>query len=61
MLYKVILDTQAEDDVTETALWYEEKQAGFGKQFVLRFEEVLTFLQKNQIFLLKFIHISGVL
>lgn len=47
MRYELILDTQAEDDIADAALWYEEQRTGLGEQFVLRFEEALDLLAEN--------------
>ena len=45
--YKLIVLPQAELDVKEASIWYEEQQEGIGLEFALGFENRLGLLKQN--------------
>jgi len=47
MSYQLRLRPQAESDIEETALWYEERQAGLGGAFVHEVRQAINSLKSN--------------
>jgi len=45
--YKLIVSPQAELDVIEASIWYEEKQIGLGLDFAQSYENRLDLLKRN--------------
>lgn len=45
--YKLIVLPQAELDVKDASIWYEEQQEGFGLKFAISFENRLNLLRQN--------------
>lgn len=63
MTYSLELTQAAKLDVQEAWLWYEEKQAGLGDDFVLSLEATINFIiRKPHIFEVKFedLHIAPI-
>ncbi len=47
MKYKVIIRPEAEDDLKEAFLWYEDKRRGLGYDFLLQVDAGLRFIERN--------------
>lgn len=47
MLYKLIIKPPAEMDVIEAVEWYEGQSQGLGEKFLLAYEEVESWLNRN--------------
>ena len=47
MTYQLRLRPQVESDIEETALWYEERQAGLGGAFVHEVRQAINSLKSN--------------
>ncbi|MDD4673084.1 MAG: type II toxin-antitoxin system RelE/ParE family toxin [Bacteroidales bacterium] len=46
-MYKSIILPLAKEDITNAALWYEEKQTGLGKRFTQQVREKVYFIKEN--------------
>lgn len=46
-MYKAIILPLAKEDISEAALWYNEKQQGLGKRFTAEVRETVHFLKQN--------------
>lgn len=47
MKYKVIVRTEAEDDLKESFSWYEDKRRGLGYDFLLQVDAGINFINRN--------------
>ena len=47
MKYKVIIRPEAENDLKETFLWYEDKRKGLGHDFLLHIDAGIRFIERN--------------
>lgn len=47
MKYKVIVRPEAEDDLKKVFLWYEDKRAGLGYDFLLQVDAGINFINRN--------------
>lgn len=47
MKYEVIVSNEAANDILEIVEWYEAQKKNLGDQFLLSFDEVISFLEKN--------------
>ncbi len=47
MTHQIIIRPEAENDLRESFLWYEEKRQGLGHDFLLQIEAGLKFIQRN--------------
>ncbi len=47
MKYRVIIRPEAEDDLKEAFLWYEDKSKGLGFEFLSQVEAGLKFIEEN--------------
>ena len=47
MKYKVIIRFEAENDLKEVFLWYEDKRLGLGYDFLLQVDAGLRFIERN--------------
>ncbi|NOZ69901.1 MAG: type II toxin-antitoxin system RelE/ParE family toxin [Deferribacteres bacterium] len=47
MKYRVIIRPEAEDDLREVFLWYEEKRKGLGYDFLLQVDAGIRFIARN--------------
>lgn len=47
MKYKLIVRTEAEDDLKEAFSWYEDKRTGLGYDFLLQFDAGINFVNRN--------------
>jgi toxin ParE1/3/4 len=47
MSYHLIFTTETQDDLREAFLWYEEKRAGLGIDFMLSIEATLHSVERN--------------
>ena len=47
MKYRVIVRPEAEDDLKEAFLWYEDKRHGLGYDFLLQVDEGIRFIERN--------------
>jgi plasmid stabilization system protein ParE len=47
MTYQLRLRPQVESDIEETALWYEERQAGLGGAFIWEVRQAINTLKSN--------------
>ncbi len=47
MKYEVIVSNEAATDILEIIEWYEAQKENLGDQFLLSFDEVIRFLEKN--------------
>jgi plasmid stabilization system protein ParE len=47
MKYDIIVSNDAETDILEIIDWYEAQKEDLGDQFLLSFDEVISFLEKN--------------
>ena len=47
MKHQIIIRPEAENDLRESFLWYEEKRLGLGHDFLLQIEAGLKFIQRN--------------
>ena len=47
MTYELRLRPQVESDIQDTALWYEERQAGLGGAFVREVRQAINALKSN--------------
>jgi hypothetical protein len=47
MKHQIIIRPEAENDLRESFLWYEEKRQGLGHDFLLQIEAGLKFIQRN--------------
>jgi len=45
--YKILIRAEAEDDLREAFLWYEDKRFGLGYDFLLQIEVGLKFIERN--------------
>lgn len=46
-MYRLLFSKEAENDVDEAVLWYEEQKKGLGQQFASRLEEALYLLETS--------------
>ena len=47
MRYRVIIRSEAENDLTEAFSWYEDKRQGLGYDFLLQVDAGLRFIERN--------------
>ena len=47
MKYKLIIRPEAEEDLAEAFIWYEERRKGLGYDFLLQINIALRFLERN--------------
>ncbi|MEW6095732.1 MAG: type II toxin-antitoxin system RelE/ParE family toxin [bacterium] len=47
MKYKVIIRPEAEDDLKEAFLWYEDRRLGLGYDFLLQVDAGIMFIERN--------------
>lgn len=47
MKYEIIITDEADGDIEAAADWYEEKQSGLGKKFVLSIKACLKMILRN--------------
>ncbi len=47
MKYKAFIMPEAENDLKETFLWYEDKRVGLGYDFLLQVDASLRFIERN--------------
>ena len=47
MTYELILKEEADHDVLEGYVWYEQKQGGLGEKFLEEVEKYLSIIRKN--------------
>lgn len=47
MKYRVIVRPEAEDDLKEAFLWYEDKRNGLGHDFLLQIDAGIRFIERN--------------
>ena len=47
MSYELIIRPEAESDVLETFLWYENKRKGLGHDFLLQIDAGICFINRN--------------
>lgn len=47
MKYEVIIDTDANNDLTDIALWHEEQRIGLGIEFTEQFDYIVDNLSDN--------------
>ncbi len=47
MKYKLIITNEADADIEAASDWYEEKQSGLGKKFVLSIKACLKMISRN--------------
>lgn len=47
MKYRVIIRPEAEDDLKEAFLWYEDKRKGLGLDFLLQVDAGIRFIGRN--------------
>jgi toxin ParE1/3/4 len=47
MKYEIVIKPEAENDLSETFGWYEERRNGLGYDFLLQVEAGLCFIEKN--------------
>lgn|SRR5574337_232482 len=47
MEYKVLIRPEAEKDLADAFLWYEDKRQGLGHDFLLRVDAGLRFIARN--------------
>jgi len=47
MSYKLVIRAEAEAEIEEAFRWYEERQSGLGKDFLLRVDACLSLIRKN--------------
>ena len=47
MKYEVIIRPEAENDLKEAFMWYENKRAGLGYDFLLQVDAGLRFIKRN--------------
>lgn len=47
MKYEVIIRPEAENDLKEALIWYEDKRPGLGYDFPLQVEAGLRFIERN--------------
>lgn len=47
MNHKVIIRPEAEKDIEEAFLWYEDKRVGLGYDFLLQIDAGLRFIERN--------------
>jgi toxin ParE1/3/4 len=47
MKYRVIVRPEAENDLNEAFLWYEDKRKGPGHDFLLLIDAVIRFISRN--------------
>lgn len=49
MSYKAIIRPEAQNDLREAFLWYEEKRKGLGHDFLLQVDAGIRFIERNPI------------
>lgn len=49
MKYKIITRPEAENDLKEAFLWYEDKRKGLGYEFLLHIDAGVRFIQRNPV------------
>ncbi len=47
MKYEVIIRPEAEDDLRDAFLWYEDKRTGLGYDFLLQVDAGICFINRN--------------
>ncbi len=47
MKYEAIIRPEAEDDLRDAFLWYEDKRAGLGHDFLLQVDAGINFINRN--------------
>lgn len=47
MKYKIIIRSEAENDLKEAFGWYEDKRLGLGHEFLLHIDAGIKFVQRN--------------
>lgn len=47
MEYEIIIRPEAEEDLTKTFVWYEDKRHGLGLDFLLQVDAGLRFIARN--------------
>ncbi|OGW33047.1 MAG: hypothetical protein A2X59_03925 [Nitrospirae bacterium GWC2_42_7] len=47
MKYEIIIRPEAEKDLSEAFLWYEDKRKGLGYDFLLQVDAGLRFIERN--------------
>jgi plasmid stabilization system protein ParE len=47
MSYKLIIRAEAEAEIEDAYQWYEARQSGLGRDFLLRVDACLSLIQKN--------------
>ena len=47
MILKIFISEIAEEDLLETAMWYEKQKQGLGEQFIVNFESCLSIIERN--------------
>jgi len=45
-MYTVVILSKAKDDIRQAALWYNEKQPGLGKRFVIQVRQKVEPIRK---------------
>jgi plasmid stabilization system protein ParE len=47
MSYQLVIRAEAEAEIEEACQWYEARQSGLGKDFVLRVDACLSLIRRN--------------
>lgn len=47
MSYEVVIQPEAEEDLEETFLWYEDKRKGLGHDYLLQVEAAMRYIERN--------------